>query len=278
MLESLVVDKTPRIDFNLVKYKDWKVGETYTPTFPAYPIGPRVGPGYWGDNAMALLPGPINGRLSPIVISNVQNTTADVNGGLVSQPVPIDETKTYRFSVWIKPNVAVTGAGFSGLHFGHEAFNKRPESYTDGLMPSRKINTDGVSAIDDTNAYFLVVSYEQIPSQWMLCVGFVLGRNVADLTTLSQMGLYLEDGTHLDYDYFADKTMSSSLQSIPAYRNTYRWNEGAKYASIRIFNSVPVTLGDTVQYAYPRIDLCDGNEPTVAQLWNGYDLQIMKRK
>jgi hypothetical protein len=278
MLETTQLSKAPILDRNLVKYRDWKVGETYTPVFPSYPIGPTYGPGYGGDSAMLLKPGPINGKLSPSLVSTVGATLYTVHGGLVSQPFAIDETKTYRFSVWMKHNVATTGNGYSGLHFGHETFNKQPTSYQDGRMTSRKINTDGVSELNDANPYFLVVSYEQLPKQWMLCVGFVLGKDILDLSVMDEMGIYLEDGTHLNYDFFATKTFSSPGGSIPAYRNTYRWNADSQYASFRAFNSTPQTLNDEVQYMYPRVDLCDGTEPTVEQLWRGYDLNIMKRR
>lgn len=278
MFEALPFVKSPILDRNLLNYRDWMVGAAFTPTFPLEPVGPR----YYPDshhNQMALLPGAINGRLSPIVKSVVSDTINNVHGGLVSSVIPVDENKTYRMSVWIHvSNLTITGLHYSGLHFGFEVFNKLPTSKADGIIAATMVK-GGSGASSTHNPYFLVVSYEQIPnSEWLLCVGYVLGKNESDLSIADGMGLYKVDGTHLGYDYFADKIFANQSTTIPAYRNTYQWQTGSLYASFRIFNSVPLTMNDEMQYAYPRLDVVDGSEPTIQQLIQGWDLSMMRRR
>lgn len=167
-------------------------------------------------------------------------------GGWLSDKdyTPINITKTYRMSLWIKrmENCAST------IYYGFTASNS---SKVD--VASTKLS-DGS---DGTNCYAIALApaSDYFPNdEWKLAVFFVkdsASPTGVTYTRSAETGLYTTGGTYT------------------ALGNDYRWKSDAAYFLNRMFSpfaTAPFTANGHFQYVYPRFDLVDGTEPPIRQL------------
>ncbi len=168
------------------------------------------------------------------------------NGGWNGSTLNIDITKKYRITTWCNRKVLGTlGQVYHGC-YGYDA-----SSTNIGLL---KIDTGGI----ETNPYFYWSSNPPTSNQlpldtWVMLVGFINPFGYSGTTLNPENGGYLIDGTKLS------NTSASFFE--------FKWQAtNAKLAHrIYLYYSYPYT--NPIQYfLYPRIDICDGTEPTIQQL------------
>lgn len=211
---------------SIVDYSTWVIGESDAIYFDenGLPseniIETNINP--WGDRDV-------------IWAARDNTTTSNSDGGFNSSHVPVDITKHYRFSIWLKRDVAGNGAWYVGTNGG------------------TKTVTD-MSGTDVGNPYFQS-SYD-LPNgeDWFLVVAYVF----ADGTTVgtqpyNDAGIYDSDGNYLmGVDNYK---MQAGLTSL-------------RIRSYLYYSTDP----ETVQFFYrPRIDEMGANEPSFADLLSGAD-------
>jgi hypothetical protein len=169
------------------------------------------------------------------------NNNAD--GGWNTSAYNIDNTKTYRVSVWVKRPTATSGGTF---YFGCNGY------------PTEVLRTDGGAA---GNPYWDCSSSGNLAqNQWYLVVGYVYPYTYSSSTPNTESGLYTttsgkianNDGCNIAA---MDLKFTSSTTQL-AERNY-------------LYYSADATT--RLQWAYPRIDLVDGTQPTITQLLSGFD-------
>lgn len=163
------------------------------------------------------------------------DTASSSDGGWNSSSFPIDNTKRYRFALWMRRKVSGNGSGYWGM-YGYGSVN--------GVI---QIGSTAVTG----NPYF---HSGGIATDWRLYVGFMHPHDYAG-------GLHPDNGI---YDVNGVK--------VTTIRD-FKWLPESTAAKHRSYLYYSTDLTTVQQMAYPRIDVCDGNEPSIEQLINGFDLQ-----
>lgn len=161
------------------------------------------------------------------------------DGGFNGYVVQIDNTKKYRFSIWLRrENI---GAGSGSTYVGCAGID--PNSNFNGIINLGDNSVNG-------NPYFLAAGYAAIPelnNQWILVVGYVHPNTYTGVNDITN-GMYNTNGIRF-------RELSD-----------YKWSTTATKTYLRSYLYYS-SKTDERQYFYrPRIDLCDGSEPTIADL------------
>lgn len=205
---------------SLIDYSTWAVGQAQTNQ-----IGfPLIGDG----NVITTRPNPVG--VEDIVWASINNDVAsDADGGWITSSFTIDNTKMYRYSVWIRRENSTNGQVYLG-----------PADY----------NTYQVADINGTpvqNPYWYNNNWTYNLNQWYLFVGFVYPSAYVSFLGYSQV-----------YD-------TSGARA--AWANTeYKWAAGATYGNQRSFLYYSTDPNSHQFFYRPRVDLCDGTEPTIGDL------------
>lgn len=158
--------------------------------------------------------------------------SAASRNGFNTAIVDVDNNYNYRYSCWIKS---------SGITSAYFRLYGRLNGTISGLT---NITTGTLN--QDSNC-FAQVPYNYSDDKWYLWVGHVRSYTTTGTTSLTDSGLYSTDGTKLisftDWKFLNNTNTTSYRLYIP-------------------YN----TSGTTVQFVYPRIDKCDGTEPSIATL------------
>ena len=165
------------------------------------------------------------------------DTASTADGGWNSYAFPVDNTKRYRFAVWMRRKVMGNGTAYWGLH-GYGSL--------DGV-----IQVPGGTG-RNTNPYF-VYTATAIGAEWQLYVGFV----------------------H-PHDYDGDLHEDNGIYDLQGNRVAtildFKWLPETLTANHRAYLYYSSDTSTIQQFAYPRIDVCDGSEPSIEQLLAGFDL------
>ena len=219
-------------DNNIVHSKDrWVPGTTGSQTF----FGRN---GDVSENQIILAENAF-GELVPvwdILSGNVDN---GADGGWNTSSFPVDHTKMYRFSVWVRVKVPGHGRTYFGTH-GYGS--------TNGIIRL----SDGSN---NTNPYF---AYRTAPElfdnhgdEWVLQVAYVLPSDSTITTAYSPLSGF--------YKPF-------NMKRIQTVYYDYKWRPETTSANQRCYLYYDA-VGDTrMQYCDPRVDLCDGTEPSLEDL------------
>lgn len=161
------------------------------------------------------------------------------DGGWVTSSFNIDNTKLYRFSVWVKRTVIGNGSFYLGVN-GYGSVN--------GVYTLANVN--------NTNPYFYYSSglFTNRQDQWLLVVGYVYPYTYTGTTSPADAGIYNVDGT-----------------KIVASTTSFKWRPETTTAKHRSYLYYSTNIDTRQQWCYPRVDVCDGTEPTIADLLNGID-------
>jgi uncharacterized repeat protein (TIGR02543 family) len=165
------------------------------------------------------------------------------DGGWNTSSFAIDNTKTYRFSTWIRRENAGTddGTAYFGLH---------------GYGSTNGVSTIGSSTYN-TNPYF---KYQgdglKYGSGWTLWVGYVVPYDLTSEPTFitDTKGVYLANGSRDD-----------------SVATTYQWHSSTTSANFRSYLYYSAKVDERMYWYRPRVDLVDGTEPSVEQLLAGYE-------
>lgn len=169
------------------------------------------------------------------------------SGGIRLNSFPIDNTKMYRFSVWERR--IANGATHAHYYFGLYGYGA-----TNGVK-------NASSGTVTTNPYFTSGSMtsgvvNSMREQWVLHVGHIFPHNYAGGAHHPESGRYSLDGL---------------IENI----NSYQWLPETTTATFRTYTIYSTTGYDTTgaihHSVYPRIDICDGTEPSIQELLDGFD-------
>jgi hypothetical protein len=165
---------------------------------------------------------------------------SNADGGWKSSTFPVDNTKLYRFSTWVRRDAIGNGSFYFGC-------------YGYGSVSGVYSNNDGVTI--STNPYFNSRRWGSFPLyQWILAVGHVYPY------MHTQTGIHEESGY---YDINGNKIANTSMD--------FRWlpeTTTARHRSYLYYSTDPTTHQ---LWCYPRVDICDGTEPSLQDLLNGID-------
>jgi hypothetical protein len=164
------------------------------------------------------------------------------DGGFYSPEEAIDKTKLYRLSVWANRKTLGTDGNM----------------YL-GIYPSSAVNFLYADTAA-TNPYFWTYGPDatRTPDDWFLIVGHVF-----PYTTAIGSSVHPESGQY----YPATGVFNESPET--SSRTDYRWKSTSTVARIRCILYGDEAGTTRLSYIYPRIDLVDGTEPTIADLLSG---------
>lgn len=203
---------------NLLNYGTWSPGSTGSqPGFPANGSAAenRIihGTDPWGNPVPVWEMG-----------SDIGN---DADGGWNTGNFPIDHTKTYRFSVWVRRTVVGNGSVYLGVGGSTVA------NLSDGL-------TNG-------NPYFYSAGIGT--TEWMLIVGHVFPSTHTGTALHPNSGLYRTTG---------------KFANISA---DYKWLSTATQTHHRAYLYYSTDLNTRQEFCYPKVEVVDGNEPSIHHLY-----------
>lgn len=156
------------------------------------------------------------------------------DGGFYTGNVAINPAKLYRFSVWVQAAVQV---GTNGSAY---------------LGPAGDGNISDIpTGANNTNPYFDVVARSNLVlGRWYLFVGYVLPHNYGTTAPSPKLGGVYDGIT-------GERVQNASSE--------YKWNPAATSVRMRTYQYYSSNTNRTLFWS-PRIEMCDGNEPTVSQL------------
>lgn len=168
-------------------------------------------------------------------VSN-QDATSDADGGWDNSSIPIDPTKTYRFSTWMKRKTIGNGYFYLGPHGINSSFTN------EGVL-NRSTGTL------TTNPYFVAALWSSIAdsgggqaNKWYYIVGHVWAAGSGTGAVHTNTGIYTADGT--------------KLQSL----TDYVWQSTNAYTYHRSYLYYSTDTSTNQQWYQPRLEVVDGNE------------------
>ncbi len=169
-----------------------------------------------------------------VIWESVSIGSSTSNGGFTISPnLSIDISKRYRFSVW--QNRTVTGDGvFCFGVWGYTASST--------LVYVKNI----ANSLDDSYFFWNSATPQ---GEWFLQVGYVHPADYTGTTMMSESGTWRLNGTKYGSARMDMKWVPSQTQMT---------------TQAFLYNSLNVATRQA--YIYPRVELCDGTEPSVAQL------------
>jgi prepilin-type N-terminal cleavage/methylation domain-containing protein len=164
-------------------------------------------------------------------VSN-QDVASDADGGWNGSNFNIDNTKMYRFSVFVRRKTIGDGSFYLGTH-----------GYPDAVLQ----RSNGAS---NTNPYFCARGWWGSANQWYLVTGYVWPTGSGVGAAMADSGIYTLSGTKVtsNSDFVWQPTTTSS------HHRSY------------LYYSVDTTTNQ--QWYQPRVDIVDGTEPSISELIN----------
>lgn len=196
-----------------------------------YQVPPSHGSGCNGDNNYVIVKENPVGVLDEVWAAMNNDAASDDDGGWNYAEFPIDKTKKYRYSVWIRRDISSAG----NMYFGPAPFGSSQVRELTGSTPN-------------TNPYMYARAWGAMPiNTWLLFVGYVWPYTHTGTTAFGRV--YYQNGT----EYGGPE-------------NDFKWESTATYGCHRAYQFY-TTDPNTHQFFYrPRVDLCDGTEPSIATL------------
>ncbi|MEW7277953.1 hypothetical protein ABW636_05105 [Aquimarina sp. 2201CG1-2-11] len=206
---------------NLINTTNWEAGAAPAPGFANNGIAQEnvleVGLGPYGDNVVLWKAAP--------------DGNGNKDGGYESSYYPIDHTKTYRLTVWIKKTNSVDGGTYFGLYSKNNNAQHSTLNLTNSSVP---------------NAYFWNGDLPQL-DKWFLLVGYMHHSGYTSSTNLG--GIY--DG-------------NTGAKLVPF--NDFKFAEGATTLLNRAYLFYDPNVNDNQYFFAPRIEQVNGSEPSIEQL------------
>jgi hypothetical protein len=184
---------------------------------------------------------PWNG--SAIVWQTVPSGNGNADGGWNTDTVNIDSSKMYRFSVWVKRTSSTTGGTF---YLGTQSSTGAVYNLSGG-------NSEG-------NPYWICCNIGQLTqNQWYLVVGHCFPYNYKG-NKHADSGIYtILSGKFAEF-------VGSYACNIPG---DCSWQSGTTNTYHRCYHYYCNDSTSRLELYDPRIDLCDGTEPSVSRLLAG---------
>lgn len=171
---------------------------------------------------------------SSIVWRTTPDSTSGADGGWNTSSYAIDRNFTYRYSVWVRRHTAGTGGTF----------------YL-GMNPS-PIRNDNNAV--QSNPYFSTPSQSSLTlNQWYLVVAHCFYEGYSG-------------GRHVDSGWYENGTKITDKSYGNVGSQDVRWNSSTTAALHRTYHYYTTNTASGLEFAFPRIDKCDGSEPSVQKL------------
>lgn len=221
---------------NILNYSHWAEG-----------VMPPTGYGLNGsalENIMVTGKDP-HGEYGPLWQSYNSDIENGAEGGWNSSNFAIDNTKKYRFSVWLKTNGAATHTADGRYYLGCRGYGS-----TSGVY----YRTSGTLT---TNPYFLSSSYayKYTGDLWYLIIAYIWPAGSGTGANSSDNGIYTKD--------YGKITNISTI-------NDMVWHSTTTSSGHRCYFHYATTPVVTNHFVYPRVDMVDGSEPSINDLLRGY--------
>jgi len=212
---------------NLLDTSTWTLGTDYLTDFPRY--------GSAAKNVRELDYGPHSSTEQVIIWKGLPDTTSSNDGGWLTPYFPIDSSRKYRFTVWLRKINSNDGKTYFG-------FNALDDSENHASL-----NLDGTST---SNPYF-GSSNVSFPSfnEWYLFVAYVYPYT--HTSTTNEGGIYSTNGIKVA-DYIRGFKFASTATQI-------------RHRSFLIDDN----NSDELHFYAPTIYEVNGQEPTIQELLDG---------
>lgn len=218
-------------DTNLLNYHSWTIGTN----------GSQGGFGINGSSTENYIIEAADpwGKLVPVWEARPDSTSGP-DGGWNHSSFSIDNSKFYRFSTWVRRPVQGNGHFYMGLN-GYGS--------TSGVLHRSSGN-------NNTNPYFEVNgSWTEWGNneEWYLAVAHVWPAGSGTGSFHEESGIYTIDGKFhpIEHDFV--------------------WRNETTSARHRTYLYYSTNTATRQQWVYPRMEICDGNEPTINDLISGHD-------
>lgn len=163
------------------------------------------------------------------------------DGGWNTDYPAIESSKLYRFSVWVRRTSSTTGGTFYfGTGAGGAEVKRTDNSATQGNPYWECIGTGNL-----------------VQNQWYLVCGHIYPHN----TTYT--------GRHPNSGYFTTTTGGTTkVMEVNGCNigQDLKWDPASTSAVHRTYHYYCADATTRLQFLSPRIDLCDGNEPSISEL------------
>lgn len=220
---------------NILDYSTW--GDSKTGNVPGFTV-------YSSNNERVMGTDPWG--KPTIVWQGISSDTSTASTGVYTERFQVDPTKMYRMSWWEKR--VTNGSATSARYYaGLNAY---------GSVNGVRSRTTGTNS---TNPYFhlahnLPVYPKLAVGEWTLVVAHVWPHDSGTGASHKDTGIYTIDEGKIG----------------PVYYSDFVWNRETTQAMSRTLSLyVPNAGGVIHQSCYPRVDVCDGSEPTIQDLLMG---------
>jgi hypothetical protein len=164
------------------------------------------------------------------------------DGGWNTDYPAIDRTKLYRFSVWVRRTSSTTGGTF---YFG---------LYGNGPTFAIRRNTDGTT---EGNPYWDCVNIGEFTQNvWYLVTGHVYPAGTTYTGAHPDTGVYTVAGGTTKVRAVNFCNIGSDVQ----------WLADNTSAAHRTYHYYCADNTSRLEFAYPRMEMCDGNQPSIREL------------
>lgn len=236
---STIAVNTASATGGLLNYSTWTVGTGSATGFDqngSTSENTRInGTGPWGNSTVVWETKPLGNN--------------DADGGWNSTQFPVDPTKLYRYSVWVRrPSGTSSGNFYMGVYgFNSGNSNIGTENLSDGAT--------------NTNPYWDCPGIGALPqNEWVLVVGHVYPQG----TTFT--------GKHPNTGRWNLAGVNIAATACNIGSGDVRWKTGTVSALHRTYHYYSTSTDASLQFLYPRVDVVDGSEPSLQDLINGFDV------
>lgn len=219
---------TPATDPNILDYSTWSTG---TGSATGFNQNGATAENYrinstdpWGNTT--------------VIWEARPDAVSGADGGWNTSNFAVDNTKIYRYAVWVWRNGNGNGSFYLGCH-GYGAVN--------GVITLS-------SGANNTNPYFMASSSVPTAGRWELVVGHVYPHTYGGTANHPESGRY---------------TIANGR--VANTSNDYKWRPETTSGNYRTYLYYCTNTSVRQRWAYPRVDICDGTEPTINELLNGFD-------
>jgi hypothetical protein len=169
------------------------------------------------------------------------------DGGWNTTDINIDNTKLYRFSVWVKRTSSTSGGTF---YFGMNAGGDGPRQ-----MDNSTVNT---------NPYWNCISTGSLTQDvWYLYVGHVYPWNT------SYTGRHPDTG----YYFVNNPVKQGDINGCNIGTGDLKWSSNSTTGIHRTYHYYCADSTTRLQFYDPRVDLIDGKQPSIAELTSRSPIQ-----
>jgi hypothetical protein len=175
------------------------------------------------------------GRTS-VTWRTVPDSVPGPDGGWNTVYASIDRNYTYRWSVWVRRYTTGIGGTF---YFG---MNPAPIRNDTNLVQG--------------NPYFTYPAISLLEhNKWYLVVAHCFYQNYSG-------------GRHPESGWYKDGVKIADMHYGNLGTQDVRWNTNTTVAMHRTYHFYTTNTASGLEFAYPRIDKCDGTEPSIEKLIN----------